>query len=187
MSRSALRKGDLSQRWSVELRKFLAGLHVCSFKFRSAFSHGRLSEQLLSTCVTIVVLQRSWCSKCWDQLMTLSDFKWCFISLWWLWIYKIKCTLVICYTVVGFVLPSVLWHCWLGGRKGIRPVKNMGGWWRWALVSPDGVAPSQMVSVSVSVNLPLHHKVQKFSSGTGSPGGPGKRAVKWLWSCRFCS
>ena len=25
--------------------------------------------------------------------------------------------------VVGPV-PSVLWHCWLGGRKGIRPVKN---------------------------------------------------------------
>ena len=22
-------------------------------------------------------------------------------------------------------LPSVLWHCWLGGRKGIRPVKNL--------------------------------------------------------------
>jgi len=31
--------------------------------------------------------------------------------------------------------------------------------------------------VSVSVNLPLHHKVQKFSSGTAHPGGPGKRAV----------
>ena len=27
-----------------------------------------------------------------------------------------------------------------------------------------------MVGVSASVNLPLHHKVQKFSSGTGSPG-----------------
>jgi len=27
----------------------------------------------------------------------------------------------------------------------------------------------------------LHHEVQKFSFGTGSPGGPGKRAVKWLW------
>jgi len=24
-------------------------------------------------------------------------------------------------------LPSVLWHCWLGGKKGIRPVRNMGG------------------------------------------------------------
>jgi len=42
-----------------------------------------------------------------------------------------------------------------------------GGWWRWALVSPDGVTPSQIVCVSASVNLPLHHKVQKFSSGTG--------------------
>jgi len=39
----------------------------------------------------------------------------------------------------------------------------------------------RMVSVSDSVNLPLHHKVQKFSSGTGSPCGPRKRAVKWLW------
>jgi len=38
-----------------------------------------------------------------------------------------------------------------------------------------------MVGVSTSVNLPLHRKVQKFSSGTGSPGGPGKRAIKRLW------
>jgi len=49
----------------------------------------------------------------------------------------------------------------------------MGGWWRWALASPDGVAPSRMVGVSASVNLPLHHEVQKFSSGTGSP--------RWSW------
>jgi len=27
-----------------------------------------------------------------------------------------------------------------------------------------------MIGVSASVNLPLHHKVQKLSSGTGSPG-----------------
>jgi len=48
------------------------------------------------------------------------------------------------------------------------------------MVSPGGVAPSRIVCVSASVNLPLHHKVQKFSSGTGSPGGTGKRAVKRL-------
>ena len=24
-------------------------------------------------------------------------------------------------------MPSVLWRCWLGGRKGIRPVKNSSG------------------------------------------------------------
>ena len=50
--------------------------------------------------------------------------------------------------------------------------------WRWTLVSPDGVAPSQMVGVSASVNLPLHHKVQKFSSGTGSPEWSRKKGGK---------
>jgi len=54
----------------------------------------------------------------------------------------------------------------------------MAGWWRWALVSPHGVAPSRMVGVSASVDLPLHHKVQKFSSGTGSPGLSRKRGRK---------
>jgi len=35
-----------------------------------------------------------------------------------------------------------------------------------------------MVGVSASVNLPLHHKVQKFSSGTGSPGWSRKNGRK---------
>jgi len=47
-----------------------------------------------------------------------------------------------------------------------------------------------MVSVSASVSLPLHHKVQKFSSGTGSPGwsqkkngcGGGSITMKTKWS-----
>ena len=54
----------------------------------------------------------------------------------------------------------------------------------WTLVSPDGVAPSRMVGVSASVNLPLHHKVHKFSLAPSHPGGPGKRAVKRL--CVLC-
>ena len=41
-----------------------------------------------------------------------------------------------CWTRTGIILfllwlPSVLWRCWLGGRKGIWPVKNwVVGWWR---------------------------------------------------------
>jgi len=68
--------------------------------------------------------------------------------------------------------------------------------WRWALVSPDGVAPIRMVGVSASVYLPLHHKVQKFSSGTGSPSlFPDKKGRKQLcaanslsftWCCTTC-
>ena len=33
-------------------------------------------------------------------------------------------TLLLLTDVCLFIMPSVLWHCWLGGRKGIRPVKN---------------------------------------------------------------
>jgi len=66
----------------------------------------------------------------------------------------------------------------VGRQAGHLARKNMGGWWKWALVSPDGVVPSQLVSVSASVNLSLHHKVQKFSSGTGSPGWSRKKGRK---------
>jgi len=34
--------------------------------------------------------------------------------------------------------------------------------------------------VSASVNLSLHHKVQKFSSGTGSPGWSRKKGCKMV-------
>ena len=50
----------------------------------------------------------------------------------------------------------------------------------WALVSPDEVATSRVVSVSASVNFPLHYKVQKFSSGTGSPGWSRKKGHKMV-------
>jgi len=76
------------------------------------------------------------------------------------------------------IVCVMLWHCSLGGRKDIRPVKKWGEWWRWALVSPDGAEPSRMVCVSASVNLPLHHKVQKFFSGTDSPGWSRKKGRK---------
>jgi len=48
------------------------------------------------------------------------------------------------------------------------------------LVSPDGVAPSWMVGVSASVNLPLHHEVQKFSSGTSSLRWSRKKGHKMV-------
>jgi len=66
----------------------------------------------------------------------------------------------------------------VGRQEGHLACKKMGGWWRWVLVNPDGVALSQTVDVSVSVNLPLHHKVQMFSSGTSSPGSSGKKGRK---------
>jgi len=66
----------------------------------------------------------------------------------------------------------------VGWQEGHPACKNMWRWWRWALVSLDGVAPSQLVDVSASVNLPLPHEVQKFSSGTGSPRWSRKKGRK---------
>jgi len=61
----------------------------------------------------------------------------------------------------------------------------MGGWWRQVLVSPDGVVPGRMISVSTSVNLPLQHVVQKFPSGTGSPGWSRKKGHKAVVVCAY--
>ena len=68
----------------------------------------------------------------------------------------------------------------VGRQEGHPACKKYRGWWRWALARPDGVAPSRMGGVSASVNLPLHHKVQKFSSGTGSPGWSQKKGHRPL-------
>ena len=47
------------------------------------------------------------------------------------------------------------------------------------MVIPDGVAPSRMVDVSASVNLPI--KSRSSLLAPAHLGGPGKRAVKRLW------
>jgi len=71
----------------------------------------------------------------------------------------------------------------VGQQEGDAVCKKYGGWWRWALVSLDGVAPNQMVSVSASVNLPLHESRSSLLA-PAHLGGPGKRAVKPLW-CKY--
>ena len=48
---------------------------------------------------------------------------------------SIVMTVSVCLSVFvylwSYLWPSVLWHCWLGGRKGIRPVKKwVVGCWR---------------------------------------------------------
>ena len=70
----------------------------------------------------------------------------------------------------------------VGRQEGHPACKNgevVGG----ALVSLDGVEPSQMVRLSASINLPLHHKVQKFSSGSGSPRWSQKNGRKTVVMC----
>jgi len=66
----------------------------------------------------------------------------------------------------------------------MRPVKKLGdGGGGRCLVRMEW-RPS---GVSASVNLPLHHKVQKFSSRTGSPGWSRKKGRKTVVVVIFCN
>jgi len=70
-------------------------------------------------------------------------------------------------------LPSVLWRCWLGGRKGIRPVKTE--WWDAGMV----ICPRRGADLHTAQLMPLPLTVSCFSkiqigSGTSSPKYPGK-------------
>ena len=95
------------------------------------------------------------CSQCvCAMFVSVSLLYWWYLwSIWVVRCYKMVTEMICVFTITNVydTLPSVLWCCWFCGRKGIWPVKKYGGWWRWALVSPDGV------SVSASVNLLLHH------------------------------
>ena len=87
------------------------------------------------------------------------------------------CTyLFICFSCVAKYMPSVLWRCWLGGRKGIRPVKNwVVGVLAWlsvwievqTCIWPSWCHCHSLSLASVkSILVPAHQ------------GNPGQRAVK---------
>ena len=81
------------------------------------------------------------------------------------------------------ITSSVLWHCWLGSRKGIRPVKNMGygGGEHW-LVRMEWCPAGWSVCLPLLIS-PCTIKSRSSLLAPAHPGGPGKRAIKrlWLW------
>jgi len=83
------------------------------------------------------------------------------------------------------VVPSVLWRCWLGGRKGIRPVKTE--WWGAGVV----ICLDLDADLPMAQLLPLPLTVSCFSKiqigftflVLAHAGGPGQRAVKRVCVC----
>jgi len=58
---------------------------------------------------------------------------------------------------------------------------TLGGWWRWALVSPGAVAPAGRSVCLPQLIFPCTIKSRSSLLALAHPGGPGKRAVKRLW------
>ena len=89
------------------------------------------------------------------------------------------------------VVPSVLWRCWLGGRKGNRPVKN------WVVRCWRGYLSGARCRLAYAQLMPLPLTVSCFSKiqigftflVPAHLGSSGKRAVKRVWVCveSFCT
>ena len=83
------------------------------------------------------------------------------------------------------LLPSVFWRCWLGGRKGIRPVKTE--WWHAGVV----VCLERGADLHVAQLMPLPLTVSCFSKiqigftflVPAHLSSPGQRAIKWVCAC----
>ena len=82
-------------------------------------------------------------------------------------------------------LASVLWRCWLGGRKGIRPVKNE--WWGAGVA----ICLEQGADLHMAQLMPLPLTDSCFSKiqigftllVITHLGSPGQRAVKHVCVC----
>ena len=85
-------------------------------------------------------------------------------------------------------LPSVLWRCWLGGKKGIWPVKKL-EWWVTGMV----ICLEQVADLHMAQLMPLPLTVSCFSKNQicftflvpAHPGSPRKRAIKWVCVCVY--
>ena len=89
-------------------------------------------------------------------------------------------------------LPSVLWHCWLGGSKGIRPVKNrvVGVGMVICLERGADLYMAQLMPLPLTVSCFSKIQIGFTFLVPAHPGSPGQRAVKWYvcmryWWCVF--
>ena len=83
---------------------------------------------------------------------------------------------------ISWTMPSVLWRCWLGGRKGIRPVKTE--WWGAGVVicleRGADLHMAQLMPLSLTVSCSSKIQIGFAFLVPVHPDRPGQRAVKWM-------
>jgi len=103
------------------------------------------------------------------------------------------CWRTVCFVIAKFldifVVLLMLWHCWLGGSKGIWPVKSG---WRCAGV---GICLGWGVDLHMAQLMPLPPTISCFSKIQISfiflvpahLGSPGQSAIKWVLLLFCCA
>ena len=93
-----------------------------------------------------------------------------------------KCLLLHCCLQV---VPSVLWRCWLGGRKGIRPVKNwlVRCWCGYLSGARCRLARAQLMPLPLTSSCSSKIQIGFTFLVPAYPGSPGQRAVKRVCVC----
>jgi len=94
----------------------------------------------------------------------------------WLWLKYYVCIIQV---------PSVLWRCWLGGRKGIRLVKHgvVGCWHGYPSGAKCRLAYAQLMPLQLTVSCFSKIQIGFTFLVPTDPGSPGKRAVKQVCVC----
>ena len=81
----------------------------------------------------------------------------------------------------------MLWHCWLGGRNGIRPVKNCWWWGAGGVICLEHGADlhmAQRIPLPLTVSCSSKIQIGFTFLVPAHPGSPGQRAVKRV--CVIC-
>ena len=93
----------------------------------------------------------------------------------------------VCVCYYCYYVPSVLWRCWLGGRKGIWPVKNLsGGVLAWLSLERDAdLHMAQLMPLPLTVSCFSKIQISFTFLVPSHMGGPGKRAVKRMCVCVY--
>ena len=136
-------------------------------------SHGRSGQ-----CISLSHLQRHSISL---LCITLSC-PWCLQDLPTTWIFMSS---VSHHYNVYWWFSSVLWHCWLGDRKVIRPVKSwvLVCWW-WQFDPSFAHLIASVVTATSIILTPIKSKMETFWN-QANLGSPGKMVVKPERECMY--
>ena len=104
---------------------------------------------------------------------------------------KGKVHIIMCFAIFSIIpflgeLPSVLWRCWLGCRKGIQPVKNrVVGCWCGCLSGVADLHMAQLMPLPLTVSCFSEIQIDFTFLVPAHLGSPRKRAVKVTGVCVF--